>query len=154
MDNLFNRGGGGGGGGYMLPRSRAFGFDPDAIAASLAEAADLINQAKRLGVIGGYYGGGLSPVKSLEKVSGRLCASMDNLAAELNITAQAVNRLLDAEQRLPAGKSPVVLVKEESGNGFAGSDTASQEDRNSSTSDMSDRVHSDRNGKLTDKVEQ
>ena len=98
--------------------------------------------------------GGGGPIQSLEKLGGNLCASLDNLSAQLNIASQTLNSFIDSVECLRFGEGPVVLMKKEPGKRDAGSCASSEEDRDRAAPDMSDSMHPHGHGELVDKVKE
>ena len=137
----------GGGAGIIGGRSGNVGdADFHAIATNLRQITNLIDEAKRLGLLGGQNGWFGSPIESTQDLLGRLCARLENVSGQLDVTAKALNRLLDSVERLTSVEAPIVLVKEEAAERCAGSHMAGQEDRHSSTPDMSDGMHMNLSG--------
>ena len=121
--------------------------DPHAIASMFADVANVIDQAKRFSLFWGQNGGGGSPIQSLENLGRDLCASLNNLARQIDVASQTLNRLIDSQECLPSGEAPVVLMEKEAGKRRAGSSASSKEDRNRGAPDMPDSMHPHGHGK-------
>jgi hypothetical protein len=128
--------------------------DPHAIVSALAEIENILNQAKSFSLFWGQNNGGGSPIQRLENVASNLCASIDNLSTQLDIVSQTLNRFIDSVECLPSVEAPVILMKKETGKRGAGSSAAGKKDRDSSTPDMPDSMHSNGDRKLANEVEE
>ena len=127
--------------------------NPHPAVAAVAEVANLLDEAKRLSLFRGNYGGGGFAIQSLEKLGRDLCTSLDNLSRQIDVASQTLNRFIDSQECLPPVEVPVVLMKEESGERRTSSNTPSKKDRNRSTPDVADCMHSNGHGQLSDEIE-
>jgi hypothetical protein len=105
-----------------------------------------LDQAKCLGLVGIYNGGGGSSVQSLEYLVRNLSVQLEEFSVKLDVIAEEIKSCTDAMQRLLLAKLPLVLVEEEAGGGGASSLMPRKEDRDGGTSDVADSVHMDGNG--------
>jgi hypothetical protein len=111
----------------------AVGSGPDrdwhSIGAGLSQLANLIDEAKKLSVLGIQNSGGGSPVQSIENLGTRLCASLDNLSRHLDVAAKTLDRFIDATECLPASETPIVFVEEKTGQARGSPSLSTQENR-------------------------
>jgi hypothetical protein len=115
--------------------------DIHSIESGLAELANIVDNAKCLGLLRLNNSGGGASIQRLQNILGDLCSRLDDLSRKIDITFQSLDGLINTMQGLPIRKAPIVLMEKEAGEGSTCPPCSSKKDREGGAADMSDAVH-------------
>ncbi len=118
----------------------------------MAEVANLINETKRLGLFGKKQHRIGLRIQTLQHFCGNIGSSLDYLLTELYIASQTLNRLCESVERLTLIKSPIVAMQEKPRKTTGGSLVSCKKNWNCSASNVTDRMHSNRDWQLTNEI--